>query len=50
MDSTEEVRNDFGGINGLVVKYREAAELFIRNSGKSSYGFALCTQCGYADS
>jgi hypothetical protein len=49
-DSAEVFRNDFGGIKGLMVRNRQAAQLFIRNSGKSSFGFALCTRCGYADS
>ncbi len=50
VDSTEEVRADFGGVKGLEAKCREGAELLIRNSGENSLGFALCTRCGYADS
>jgi hypothetical protein len=49
-DTADAVRNDFGGIVGLTVKYREGAELLIRNAGDSSCGFALCTRCGYAAS
>ena len=49
-DIAEEVRSDFGGISGLEVRYREGAQLLIRNAGKNSCGFALCTRCGYADS
>jgi DEAD/DEAH box helicase domain-containing protein len=50
VDSAEDLRNDFGGIPGLVVKYREGAQLLIRNAGEHSCGFALCTRCGYAES
>jgi hypothetical protein len=50
VDSAEEIRNDFGGIRGLSVRYREGAPMLIRNSGEHTHGFALCTKCGYADS
>lgn len=49
-DLSEETRNDFGGISGLTVRYREGAKMLIRNAGEISHGFALCTKCGYADS
>jgi DEAD/DEAH box helicase domain-containing protein len=39
---------DFGGIQGARITYREEAELLVRNSGRKGYGFAICTRCGFA--
>ena len=47
-DELEVVRNDFGGVKGLRVTYREEAPFLIRNAGDSGCGFALCTRCGFA--
>jgi hypothetical protein len=49
-DTAEDVRQDFGGVSGLTVQYREGAHLLIRNAGDNACGFALCTRCGYAAS
>jgi superfamily II DNA or RNA helicase len=42
--------NDFGGITGLVAKYKEDAELLVYNKGSNGTGFAICLKCGYAES
>ena len=42
------VSNEFGGIQGLRITYREEAELLVRNSGRNRCGFAICTRCGFA--
>ncbi len=41
---------DFGDIVGLVASYKESGELFASNGGERESGFAICTQCGYAES
>lgn len=43
-------REDFGGVRGLVAFYKEDGELLVYNEGKERKGFAICLQCGYADS
>ena len=42
--------NDFGDIRGLSAHYKEDGELLVYNEGQKGYGFAICLQCGYADS
>lgn len=42
--------NDFGEVGGLLAHYKEDGELLVYNSGESELGFAICLQCGYADS
>ena len=43
-------RQDFGGVRGLTAYYKEDGELLVYNEGKKRMGFAICLQCGYADS
>ena len=43
-------REDFGGVRALVAYYKEDGELLVYNEGKERKGFAICLQCGYADS
>ena len=40
--------NNFGGISGLSVTYKEEAPLLVRNAGSKNCGFAICTRCGFA--
>ena len=40
----------FAGLDGLYAELFENADLLAINSGRSEYGFALCTKCGFADS
>ena len=42
--------NDFGEVDGLLAHYKEDGELLVYNSGENELGFAICLQCGYADS
>ena len=42
--------SDFGGVAGLSVWYRENGELLVYNRGESTRGFAICLNCGYAES
>jgi DEAD/DEAH box helicase domain-containing protein len=42
--------DDFAGVAGLAVRYREAGEIFVYNQGAQNKGFTICLQCGYADS
>ena len=42
--------DDFGGVAGLTVSYREDGELLIYNRGDKQCGFAICLSCGYSDS
>lgn len=42
--------DSFGGVRGLVARYREAGELLVYNRGDDEHGFAICLKCGYADS
>ena len=43
-------RSNYGGIGGLRVEYRDGGELLVYNKGKHNEGFAICLNCGYADS
>jgi hypothetical protein len=43
-------REEFGGISGLVAKYREDGELLVLNRGENARGYAICLRFGYADS
>ena len=43
-------RKDFGEVIGLTAYYREDGELLVYNEGEHRKGFAICLQCGYADS
>ena len=45
-----EEKNAFAGIAGLTALYRESAELLVYNEGDYGKGFAICLQCGYAES
>lgn len=45
-----EIKDEFVGIRGLRLNYREEAELLIRNAGDNKCGFAICTRCGFAES
>jgi hypothetical protein len=40
----------FGGVQGLVARYRADGELLVYHSGEYHRGFAICTRCGYAES
>ena len=42
--------HDFGNIKGLSAFYKEDGELLVYNPGQNERGFAICLQCGYADS
>lgn len=42
--------NDFADIKGLKAFYREDGEILIYNRGNAKCGFAICLQCGYAES
>jgi len=42
--------NQFAGIAGLSARYQEAGEILVYNEGDYGKGFAICLQCGYADS
>ena len=46
----EPIRENFGGIRNLSAYYKEDGELLVYNSGERELGFAICLQCGYADS
>ncbi|MBI3303574.1 MAG: DEAD/DEAH box helicase [Deltaproteobacteria bacterium] len=41
---------DFGGVTGLTARYREDGELLVYNRGEYERGFAICLNCGYAES
>jgi len=41
---------DFAGIVGLDANICEDGELIVANSGDYGFGFAVCTQCGFAES
>jgi hypothetical protein len=47
---TDLVQSDFGGVSGLIARYREDGELLVYNEGGKGLGFAICLACGYADS
>lgn len=42
--------DQFAGVAGLSARYREAGEILVYNAGNHNKGFAICLQCGYADS
>ena len=43
-------RENFDGVRGLAAYYKEDGELLVYNEGEKRMGFAICLQCGYADS
>ncbi len=43
-------KENFGNIESLSAFYKEDGELLVYNSGEYGQGFAICLQCGYADS
>lgn len=43
-------QENFGGIAGLQIFYREDGELLVYNEGDYGKGFAICLKCGYAES
>jgi hypothetical protein len=47
---TEQSNENFGGITGLLARYREDGELLVYNRGENRRGFVICTKCGYAES
>lgn len=47
---TDLADNQFAGIQGLSARYQEAGEILVYNAGNHGKGFAICLQCGYADS
>jgi DEAD/DEAH box helicase domain-containing protein len=44
-----QVFESFGGYEGLKATFCEGGTLFGANSGPAGLGFAICTNCGYAD-
>jgi Lhr-like helicase len=42
--------DQFAGVEGLSARYREMGEILVYNAGDNNRGFAICLQCGYADS
>ena len=42
--------SNFGGLTGVTARYEEEGELLVVNSGVHGNGFALCLNCGYAES
>ena len=42
--------SNFGGLTGVTARYEEEGELLVVNSGVNGNGFALCLNCGYAES
>ena len=49
-DESVKPRQEFGGVSGLTAYYKEDGELLVYNEGQERKGFAICLQCGYADS
>ena len=43
-------KTNFGNVEGLSAFYKEDGELLVYNAGERGRGFAICLQCGYADS
>lgn len=43
-----EAIQDFAGMQGVRITYREDAELLVRNAGRNHCGFAVCTRCGFS--
>lgn len=46
----DEAEQDFAGVPGLSARYRACGEIVSFNRGSHGRGFAICTQCGFADS
>ena len=44
-----ETTENFAGISGVRIVYRDEADLLVRNQG-DGFGFAICTRCGFAAS
>jgi hypothetical protein len=44
-----QVYESFGGFEGVRASFCENGTLFAANPGPSGLGFAICTNCGYAD-
>ena len=42
--------DQFAGVAGMSARYREMGEILVYNAGDQDKGFAICLQCGYADS
>ncbi len=42
--------SDFAGLKGVVARYQEDGELLVVNAGEGGRGFAVCLNCGYAES
>jgi DEAD/DEAH box helicase domain-containing protein len=42
--------SNFGGLSGVTARYEEEGELLVVNSGTHENGFALCLNCGFAES
>ena len=49
-DENYTTENDFGGVRELSAHYKEDGELLVYNEGQRGCGFAICLNCGYADS
>ena len=49
-DGNYSTSTDLGGIPRLSAYYKEDGELLVYNQGQNELGFAICLQCGYADS
>ena len=49
---TEEIGGErtenFAGVSGARIVYREEASLLVRNHGRRRCGFSICTRCGFA--
>lgn len=41
---------DFGGIAGLIARYRDDGSLLVLNRGSGGRGYIVCTRCGYSES
>jgi len=48
--SNRGIYRDFAGMKGLAAELSEGDDILCYNEGEYGLGFALCTQCGYADS
>lgn len=42
--------DQFASIAGLSARYQEVGEILVYNAGENGKGFAICLQCGYAES
>ena len=43
-----ETSENFSGVSGARIVYREEASLLVRNHGQRRCGFAICIRCGFA--